>query len=244
MVVLDDADIDSSVDAAVFGALIHQGQTRMSTERIVVDQSIAEEFVPKFAARANALSVGDPLKSNAMLGAMIDVAAAERITALVDDARSPGAEIVAGGEREGALMAATVIDRVTPQMRLYHEESFGPVTTIMRVRGVEEAIATANETEFGLSAAVFGRDISRAMEVASRIESGIRHINGPTVEASNTVRGHKGIGFGSLWRAGGHCRVHGAAPAERKAAVPVLAGCCRLAGMAQTGDVASSVSFK
>ena len=115
MVVLDDADIDSSVDAAVFGAFMHQGQICMSTERIVVDQSIADMFVPRFAARASALSVGDPLKSNATLGAMVDVAAAERITALIDDARSKGAEIVAGGEREGALMAATVIDRVTPE---------------------------------------------------------------------------------------------------------------------------------
>jgi len=198
MVVLDDADIDSSVDAAVFGAFMHQGQICMSTERIVVDESIADVFVPKFAARASALSVGDPMKSNATLGAMVDVAAAERITTLVEDARSKGAKIVAGGERDGALMAATVIDRVTPKMRIYHEESFGPVTTIVRVRGVEEAIATANDTEFGLSAAVFGKDITRAMEVAGRIESGICHINGPTVEDEPQMPfgGTKSSGYG------------------------------------------------
>ena len=95
-------------------------------------------------------------------------------------------------------MAATVVDRVTPEMRIYHEESFGPVTTIVRVRGVEEAIATANDTEFGLSAAVFGKDITRAMEVAGRIESGICHINSPTVEDEPQMPfgGTKASGYG------------------------------------------------
>jgi acyl-CoA reductase-like NAD-dependent aldehyde dehydrogenase len=117
---------------------------------------------------------------------------------LVKEAVAKGAELVAGGKVDGAVMQPTVLDRVTREMRLYHEESFGPVAPVIRVRGVEEAVRVANDTEYGLSAAVFGRDVNRALEVARRIESGICHINGPTVqdEAQIPFGGMKASGYG------------------------------------------------
>ncbi|MDR3514182.1 MAG: aldehyde dehydrogenase [Azospirillaceae bacterium] len=198
MVVLDDADLDQAVDAAIFGAFMNQGQICMSTERIVVTAGIADGFVAQFAARAANLAVADPLVADAPLGALVDLAAAARVSELVADAQARGAVIAAGGTRTGVLMAATVVDRVTPEMRIYHEESFGPVTTIVRVADDAEAVRVANDTEFGLSAAVFSRDIVRAMAVARQIDSGICHINGPTVhdEPQMPFGGTKASGYG------------------------------------------------
>jgi acyl-CoA reductase-like NAD-dependent aldehyde dehydrogenase len=106
--------------------------------------------------------------------------------------------VVAGGKVDGTLMSATVVDRVTSTMRIYGEESFGPVVAIVRVSGVDEAVRVANDTEYGLSASVFGRDIARALDVAKRIESGICHVNGPTVhdEAQMPFGGVKASGYG------------------------------------------------
>jgi len=198
LIVLDDADIEEAVAAAAFGAYMNQGQICMSTERIVVDQTIADQFVAALAAKATSLKAGDPREGNTPLGCLVDLSAAERIDALIRDAVAKGAKVVAGGTREGVVMQATVVDHVTPDMVLYHEESFGPVVAVTRVGSVEDAIRVANDTEYGLAAAVFGRDITRAMSVASQIESGICHINGPTVhdEAQMPFGGVKASGYG------------------------------------------------
>lgn len=198
LIVLDDADIEEAVAAAAFGAYMNQGQICMSTERIVVDQTIADQFVAALAAKATSLKAGDPRENNTPLGCLVDLSAAERIDALIRDAVAKGAKVVAGGTREGVVMQATVVDDVTPDMTLYHEESFGPVVAVTRVGSVEDAIRIANDTEYGLAAAVFGRDITRAMSVASQIESGICHINGPTVhdEAQMPFGGVKASGYG------------------------------------------------
>jgi acyl-CoA reductase-like NAD-dependent aldehyde dehydrogenase len=197
-VVLDDADLDEAVRAAAFGAFMNQGQICMSTERIVVDAAIADAFADKLAAKAATLVAGDPRRANTPLGSVIGLEAVERIDALVKDAVARGARIIAGGHARGTLMDATVLDHVTSAMRIYNEESFGPVVSIVRVNGVEEAVRVANDTEYGLSSAVFGRDITRAMAVARRIESGICHINGPTVhdEAQMPFGGVKASGYG------------------------------------------------
>jgi acyl-CoA reductase-like NAD-dependent aldehyde dehydrogenase len=125
---------------------------------------------------------------------------------MVRDAVSKGAVLAAGGQRNGAIMDATLVDGVTSQMRIYSEESFGPAKSVIRVKGDDEAIRIANDTEYGLSAAVFSRDIRRAMAVARRIESGICHINGPTVhdEAQMPFGGVKASGYG---RFGGRAAV-------------------------------------
>jgi benzaldehyde dehydrogenase (NAD) len=170
----------------------------MSTERFVVDESIADNFVNKLAARAVGLPLGDPRKGPVVLGSVVDMATVERCNALIDDALAKGATLVCGGKADNTLMPATLLDHVTPEMAIYREESFAPVKAIVRVNGVEEAIACANDNEFGLSSAVFGRDVARAWQVAARIESGICHVNGPTVhdEAQMPFGGVKNSGYG------------------------------------------------
>ncbi|MBB4254809.1 aldehyde dehydrogenase [Rhizobium sp. BK008] len=197
LVILDDADIDGAVNAAIFGAFMHQGQICMSTERIIVDETIADQFVAKLAARASQLPAGDP-RGHVVLGSLISLDAAKKMEELIADATAKGAKLVAGGKRSGTVVEATLLDHVTPEMRVYAEESFGPVKPIIRVAGEEEAIRIANDTEYGLSSAVFSRDIQRAMSVAARIESGICHVNGPTLhdEAQMPFGGVKGSGYG------------------------------------------------
>ncbi|MDX2203745.1 MAG: aldehyde dehydrogenase [Hyphomicrobiaceae bacterium] len=198
LVILDDADLDAAVNAAAFGAFMNQGQICMSTERIVVDDKVADAFVEKFAAKARGLPHGDPRTGNVVLGSLVSAAACARVGDLIDDAVAKGAHLAAGGRGNGTIMPATVVDRVTPAMRIYGEESFGPVVTVVRVSGVEEAVRVANDTEYGLSSAVFGRDIARAMGVARRIEAGICHVNAPTVhdEPQMPFGGTKASGYG------------------------------------------------
>jgi benzaldehyde dehydrogenase (NAD) len=196
--VLDDADLEAAVNAAAFGAFANSGQICMSTERIIVDRKIADEFVARLATKAKSLPLGDPRKGPVVLGSVVDMATVERCNALIDDALAKGATLLCGGKAETTLIPATLLDHVTPEMKIYGEESFGPVKGIVRVHGEEEAIACANDNAYGLSAAVFGRDLARAMNVARRIESGICHVNGPTVhdEAQMPFGGVKGSGIG------------------------------------------------
>jgi acyl-CoA reductase-like NAD-dependent aldehyde dehydrogenase len=198
-VVLDDADIDGAVNAAVFGSFLFQGQICMSTERFVVDEKVADEFVSKFVARAKEIKSGDPLADpDAIVGPMVRPESGERINALIDDAVQKGADLAVGGHADGAAMPATIIDRVRPDMTIYDQETFGPITTVVRVNGVEEAIQVANDTEYGLAASVFGGDSGRAFEVALRIDAGHVHVNGATVanEAQAPYGGMKASGYG------------------------------------------------
>jgi acyl-CoA reductase-like NAD-dependent aldehyde dehydrogenase len=197
LIVLDDADLDAAVDAAIFGAFANQGQICMSTERLIVDETVADAFVAKFAKRAAALPAGDP-RGHVVLGALVSLEAAEKMDELIADATAKGAKVVAGGKRAGAIVEATIVDHVRPGMRIYGEESFGPVKPIIRVKGQDEAIRVANDTEYGLSSAVFSRDVQRALAVARRLETGICHINGPTVhdEGPMPFGGVKASGYG------------------------------------------------
>lgn len=196
--VLDDADLDAAVAGIAFGAFANSGQICMSTERIVVDGKIADDFVARLAAKATSLPLGDPRKGPVVLGSVVDMKAVERCNALIDDALAKGATLVCGGRSETTLVPATLLDHVTPAMRIYGEESFGPVKAIVRVDGEEAAIACANDNPYGLSAAVFTGDTARGWRVASRIESGICHVNGPTVhdEAQMPFGGVKNSGYG------------------------------------------------
>jgi vanillin dehydrogenase len=198
LVILDDADLDEAVKAAAFGAYMNQGQICMSTERIVIDEKVADVFVEKFAAKARTLPSGDPRKGEVVLGSLVASQAADRVNALIADAIAKGARLVCGGVMPGTILPATIVDQVTPNMRIYGEESFGPVVTVVRVGSAEEAVRVANDTEYGLAAAVFGKDIARALSVARRIESGICHINAPTVhdEPQMPFGGMKASGYG------------------------------------------------
>jgi acyl-CoA reductase-like NAD-dependent aldehyde dehydrogenase len=198
-VVLDDADLDGAVNAAVFGAFLYQGQICMSTERFVVDEKIADAFVARFAERAKALVAKDPMQaSDSVVGPILNAASGERINAMLQDAVDKGAVIAAGGKANGAMMDATIVDHVKPGMTIYGEETFGPITTVVRVRDIEEAVRVANDTDYGLSAAVFSNNINRAISVATRIQAGCVHVNGATVqnEAQAPYGGMKNSGYG------------------------------------------------
>jgi acyl-CoA reductase-like NAD-dependent aldehyde dehydrogenase len=197
-IVLDDADLDAAAHAAAFGAFANQGQICMSTERIVVDAAVADEFVARLAQRTRALRAGVPGSEGCVLGAMVSRDAAERVRAMVDDALRKGATLVAGGEVEGTIMQPTLLDHVTPAMQIYRDESFGPVVGVVRVHSVEEAVTVANDNDYGLAAAVFGRDVNRALDVARQIDSGICHVNSATVqdEPQMPFGGVKGSGYG------------------------------------------------
>jgi len=198
LVVLADADVHEAARATAFGAFMHQGQICMSTEKAVVLEPVAEAFVASLAERARSIRAANPAREKAPLGALVAPAAAARIRDLIDDAVRKGARLAAGGGIDGVVVQCTVLADVTPAMRIYREESFGPVVAVVRARTVDEAVEFANDTEYGLAASVFGRDVSEVIKVAKRIRSGSCHINGPTVydEAQMPFGGLKDSGVG------------------------------------------------
>ena len=198
LLVLEDANLDEAVKAAAFGAYMNQGQICMSTERLVVVDSIADDFVAAFKAKVSTMETGDPREGNTPLGAVIDMKTVEKVNALIDDAVSKGATLVTGGKADSVLMPATILDGVTEDMAIYSDESFGPVVAVIRAKDEADAIRIANDSEYGLSAAVFSTDIANALKVAKQIKSGICHVNGPTVhdEAQMPFGGVGDSGYG------------------------------------------------
>ena len=200
LLVLDDADLQAAAASACFGAFANQGQICMSTERILVDERIADQFIESFRQTVSSIAPTD-------IGCLIDQQAAYRLTGLIEDAVNKGAQLVAGGRLNGLSLQPTILADVTPSMRIYAEESFGPVVSVIRTSGDQEAIRIANDTEYGLTAAVFSNDTGRARRVASQLESGICHINGPTVydDPHAPFGGVKASGYG---RFGGDAALH------------------------------------
>jgi acyl-CoA reductase-like NAD-dependent aldehyde dehydrogenase len=200
LIILRDGDIDEAVKAAAFGAFFNQGQICISTERVIVDRVVADEFTDKLETKARSLTAGEPGLGEFPLGSMISTTAVDRVRALIDDAVNKGARLVAGGKTDNAVMQPTVIDNIHSSMRLYREESFGPVAAVIRSSDEDEAISIANDTPFGLASAIFSRDIDKARDLALRLETGICHINGPTVYDDPTMPfgGMKDSGYGRL----------------------------------------------
>ncbi len=197
-IVLDDADLDEAIKAAAFGAFFNQGQICMSTERIIVVDDVADAFLDKFAAKVRTLTAGDPRDDKAPLGAVVDHKTTDKLAAMIEDAVANGATVISAGDPKGVLVPARVVAGVTPKMRLYAEESFGPIVAVIRARDEEDAIRIANDSEYGLSAAVFTGNAARGLKVARRIKSGICHVNGPTVhdEAQMPFGGVGASGYG------------------------------------------------
>jgi len=200
MIVLSDADLDQAAKAAAHGAYFNQGQICMSTERIIVDAAIADDLVARIAEIARNIRVGNPQKKGVQFGPLISADAAVRVQNLVEDAVDKGASLVVGGGVFKSTMDPAVLDNVDASMRIYSEESFGPVASIIRVSSEEEAITVANDTEYGLAASVHSRDTERALNVAEHLECGVCQINGSTVydDANMPFGGTKASGYGKL----------------------------------------------
>jgi acyl-CoA reductase-like NAD-dependent aldehyde dehydrogenase len=177
---------------------MNQGQICMSTERIIVVEAVADAFAEKFAAKAKSMATGDPREGTTPLGAVVDQKTVTHVNSLLEDALSKGAKALSGGKSDTVLMPATVVDGVTSAMNLYSDESFGPIVAIIRAKDEADAIRLANDTQYGLSASVFTKDIARGLKVARQIQSGICHVNGPTVhdEAQMPFGGVGASGYG------------------------------------------------
>jgi acyl-CoA reductase-like NAD-dependent aldehyde dehydrogenase len=198
LIVLKDADIDSAVAGAAFGAFLHQGQICMSTRRIIVEKPVAKEFTEKFVKKVSTYKVGNPKEPDTIIGPLVNGQQLEKVKKSVEAAVREGAVILCGGKAEGPCYYPTVVTNVKPGTPFAREETFGPVVSVTEVNDENEAVAVANDTVYGLSAAVFTRDFAKGMAIAERIESGIVHINDQTVHDEPQVPfgGVKDSGWG------------------------------------------------
>ncbi|MBW1604233.1 aldehyde dehydrogenase family protein [Streptomyces sp. JJ66] len=200
LLVLDDADLDYAVDAAVFSRYIHQGQVCMAANRIIVDRAVAREFTEKFVAKVRTLTVGDPRDPATHIGPLINSSQAEHVTALVDEAVEAGATALLRGKAEGNLVHPSVLTDVPEGSRALTEEIFGPVAVIVPVDGEDEAVRVANDCRYGLSGAVHSGSVERGVAVARRVHTGMIHVNDGTVADEPIVPfgGEKHSGLGRL----------------------------------------------
>ena len=199
LIVCDDADMDRATGAANFGSFMHQGQICMSVEKILVQESIMQEFLERFKDRASRLKVGDPTKElDHIIGPLINDRQVIRVKSQIEDAVAKGGKIVLGGKVEGRYVEPTIITDVTSDMTLYQDETFGPVVSVIPFSTDEEAIAIANDTEYGLSSGVITKDEYRGLEIAQKLETGMCHINCSSVndEPHAPFGGSKSSGVG------------------------------------------------
>ncbi|WP_127358421.1 aldehyde dehydrogenase family protein [Actinacidiphila soli] len=199
IIVLDDADVDYAVDAVTFGVFMNAGQICMSGDRILVHESLAEEFTAKFTAKVAALPSGNPAEPTTVIGPLVSAAAAQRVARLVADATAKGATVLTGGgEPEGAVHPATVLRDVPRDADLYHGEAFGPVCVIDTFASDDEAVAKANDTDNGLTAGIITENGTRGLTVARRLRTGIVHIGDQSVadEPQAPFGGFHASGYG------------------------------------------------
>ena len=181
LIILEDADLDLAAKNVAWGAYLHQGQICMATGRVLVHEKIAAALTAKMVEKATHLPVGDPAKGHVALGPLINERQRNRVHEIVGEAVSNGAKLEAGGKYDGLFYDPTVLSGVRPTMRAFREEVFGPVASITAFTSDDEAIALANDTEYGLSAAVISRSVGRAMAIANRLHTGLVHVNDQTV---------------------------------------------------------------
>ncbi|WP_409198603.1 lactaldehyde dehydrogenase [Methanobrevibacter acididurans] len=177
LIVLADADIKKAVKGAVNGAYLYSGQVCMGVKRIIVDNLIAEEFTDLLVKETQKLKIGNPMDENIDMGPLIDENAAINVEKTVDNAIADGAELLTGGKRKNTFYQPTVLDNVNMDMDVVANETFGPIAPIIHVNGVEEAIKTANNTQYGLQAGVFTENIHNGLKCANEIEAGTVWIN-------------------------------------------------------------------
>ncbi len=200
LIVLEDADMERATQAANFGSFMHQGQICMSVEKILVHESVFDEFLDKFVARASKLKVGDTTGDpEAIIGPLINDKQARNVKSQIDDAIAKGAKVVLGGGVHGRFVEPTIMTGVTPDMTLYQNETFGPVVPVIPFSTDDEAIAIANDTEYGLSSGVMTQNEERALRIAARLETGMCHVNCSSVNDEPHVPfgGSKASGLGN-----------------------------------------------
>jgi glyceraldehyde-3-phosphate dehydrogenase (NADP+) len=198
LIVLPDADLNLVAEATAVGGFVNAGQVCISAQRILVDRKVYANFLDALKPRVEAIPVGDPLAEGTKLSAMISETEAKRVSAWIDEAVQGGARIVTGGERDGAVLAPTIVADVDPQMRISRDELFGPAVAVTPIADVDEAIALANDTRYGLSAGIFTRNITDAMRFARLAQSGNVHINWSPLWRADFMPygGLKGSGIG------------------------------------------------
>ncbi|MEU5702428.1 aldehyde dehydrogenase family protein [Streptomyces aurantiacus] len=199
VIVLDDADVDYAVDAAVFSVFMNSGQICMSADRILVHESLAEEFTAKFTAKTESLASGDPADPHTVVGPLVTRDAAHRVAALVADAVAKGATVLTGGGApDGAVHPATVLTDLPEEADLYRGEAFGPLAVISTFTTDDEAVSFANATEHGLTCGVITENGTHGLRVARRIRTGIVHVNDQSVadEPNAPFGGFKSSGYG------------------------------------------------
>ncbi|MDB1086631.1 aldehyde dehydrogenase family protein [Streptomyces sp. ACA25] len=200
LIVLDDADVDYAVDAAVFSRYVHQGQVCMAANRVLVDRRLEKEFTEKFVAKVKTLKVGDPTDPGTHIGPLINSNQAEAVTTLIDEAVRGGATALLRGETQGNIVPPTVLTGIPEGSAVLGQEIFGPVALIIPFEGEDEAVRLANDTPYGLSGAVHTADTDRGVRVAKRIRTGMIHINDSTIADEPIVSfgGEKSSGVGRL----------------------------------------------
>ncbi|MGV9880779.1 aldehyde dehydrogenase family protein [Streptomyces sp. NPDC003006] len=200
LIVLDDADIDYAVDAAVFSRFVHQGQVCMAANRILVDRAVEAEFTEKFVAKVASLKVGDPAEPGTHIGPLINSSQADAVTAVVEQAVAAGATALLHGRTEGNLVAPSVLTGLPADSPVLGQEIFGPVALLIPFDGEDEAVRIADDSPYGLSGAVHTGDIERGVRIAKRVRTGMIHVNDGTVhdEAIVPFGGEKNSGVGRL----------------------------------------------
>jgi vanillin dehydrogenase len=198
LLILQDADIDYAVDAAVFGRFMHQGQVCMNSKRIIVEKAVVDSFTKKFVQKVSALKVGDPRRPDTAIGPLINKTQLNKLIAQVDKAVKQGAKLLCGGRFEGLCYHPSVLSRVTEKMEVFHEETFGPVASVITADNAEEALRMANNSQYGLSSGIITNDFRKGLEIAEKLESGVCHINDSSLhdEAHAPLGGMKDSGWG------------------------------------------------
>jgi aldehyde dehydrogenase (NAD+) len=199
LIICDDADMDRASGAANFGSFMHQGQICMSVEKILVQESVLSKFLDRFKERASKLKVGDTTRDKShVIGPLINDRQVAKVKSQIDDAVAKGAKIVLGGKVDGRFVEPTIVTGVTSDMTLYRDETFGPVVSVIPFSTDEEAVAIANDTEYGLSSGVITKDEYRGMAIAQKLETGMCHINCSSVndEPHAPFGGSKSSGVG------------------------------------------------
>jgi benzaldehyde dehydrogenase (NAD) len=187
LLILDDVDVDAASSVGAWGSFAHQGQVCMAASRHLVQSGIADDYIAALSARADHLPVGDPTTGTVALGPVIDVGQRDKIHSLVTQSVDAGARLAAGGTYEDLYYRPTVLADVPTTAPAYLEEVFGPVAPVVRFDSVDEVVRLASDTPYGLSLGILTRDVSRALEIAERIPSGLVHINDQTINDEATI---------------------------------------------------------